>query len=132
MPEINENPESSSNRRIILSSAHALEVLRSHLEQNATRGLHLCPECHSTLVKPLEWLEARAGLWELMLHCPNCRWQTEGVYSQRQVDAFEEELEDGLSQMLADLSRLTEANMAEDVDRFAGALQSDLILPEDF
>lgn len=132
MPEINQNPEGSSNRRIILSSARALEVLRYHLEHNASRGLHLCPECNSPLVQPVEWHEARAGFWELNLQCPNCRWQTYGLYSQRQVDAFEEELEDGLDQILADLSRLTQANMAEEVDRFATALNSDLILPEDF
>jgi len=132
VPEINQNPEGSSNRRIILSSARALEVLRYHLEHTASRGLHLCPECTSSLVQPLDWHESRAGFWELMLECPNCRWQTDGQYSQRQVDAFEEELEDGLAEMLADLSRLTQANMAEEVDRFAAALQSDLILPEDF
>jgi hypothetical protein len=131
VPEINQNPE-GSNRRIILSSARALEVLRYHLEHTASRGLHLCAECDSPLVQPIEWQEARAGFWELTLHCPNCHWQSYGLYSQRQVDAFEEELEDGLAQMLADLSRLTQANMAEEVDRFASALQCDLILPEDF
>lgn len=129
---MNHNPEGSANRRIILSSARALEVLRYHLEHNASRGLHQCPECNSPLVQPIEWHEARTGFWELTLRCPNCQWQTYGLYSQRQVDAFEEELEDGLAQMLADLSRLTQANMAEEVDRFAGALARDLILPEDF
>ena len=34
--------------------------------------------------------------------------------------------------MLADLKRLTQANMAEEIDRFIGALNADLILPEDF
>jgi hypothetical protein len=132
VPETNQNPEGSANRRIILSSARALEVLRYHLEHNANRGLHLCAECNSPLVQPVEWHEGRAGFWELTLRCPNCRRQTEGLYSQRQVDAFEEELEDGLAQMLADLGRLTQANMAEEVDRFATALRSELILPEDF
>jgi hypothetical protein len=132
VPEINENSEGSSNRRITLSSARALEVLRHHLEHSAGRGLHLCPECDSRLVQPIGWHEARSGFWELMLQCPNCRWETDGVYSQHQVDAFEEELEDGLAEILADLSRLTQANMAEEVDRFTAALQSDLILPEDF
>jgi hypothetical protein len=34
--------------------------------------------------------------------------------------------------MLEDLQRLTRANMADEVDRFIAALDSDLILPEDF
>jgi hypothetical protein len=41
-------------------------------------------------------------------------------------------LDDGLTVMLADLQRLAYANMAGDVSRFASALRSDLILPEDF
>jgi hypothetical protein len=132
VPEINQNPEGSSNHRTSLSSARALEVLRHHLEHSGSRGLHMCPECHSRLVQPIDWREGRSGFWELMLQCPNCHWETDGVYSQHQVDAFEEELEDGLAEILADLSRLSQANMAEEVDRFTAALQSELILPEDF
>ena len=132
MPEIDQNPEGSSNRRIILSSARALEVLRYHLDHNASRGLHQCLECDSPLVQPTEWHEARAGFWELALRCPNCQWQTCSLFSQRQVDAFEEELEDGLVQMLADLGRLTQDNLTAEVDRLATALARDLILPEDF
>ncbi|HEY5189340.1 MAG TPA: hypothetical protein VII87_09920, partial [Solirubrobacteraceae bacterium] len=66
------------------------------------------------------------------LHCPNCDWVTEGVFDQDQVDAFEEHLDAGLADVLADLRSLTQANMAEEIDRFAAALQCDLILPEDF
>src|SRR3954469_2559924 len=80
VPEINQPPEGSSNRRTILSSARALEVLRYHLEHSASRGLHLCPQCNSRLVQPIDWHEGRAGFWELMLECPNCCWQTDGVY----------------------------------------------------
>ena len=41
-------------------------------------------------------------------------------------------LDDGLAEMLADLKRLTQANMAEEIDRFVTALRADFILPEDF
>ena len=34
--------------------------------------------------------------------------------------------------MLADLQRLAQANMADEIDRFISALRADLILPEDF
>jgi hypothetical protein len=34
--------------------------------------------------------------------------------------------------MIADLQRLTQANMAADVDRFVLALDAGFILPEDF
>jgi hypothetical protein len=130
--DMSENPDSPTNRRLILSNGRALEILRFHLEQTASRGLHLCPECDSGLVQPREWGAAPAGFWELELCCPNCHWEHEGLFSQAQVDAFEEQLDDGLVQMLGDLSRLAQANMAEDIDRFARALRCDLILPEDF
>ena len=70
--------------------------------------------------------------WELTLECPNCWWIEEGIYDREQVDRLEEKLDDGLAEMLGDLQRLTQANMAEQIDRFASALHADLILPEDF
>ena len=52
--------------------------------------------------------------------------------SAEQIDQLEEKLDDGLAEMLADLKRLAQANMAEEIDRFVTALKADLILPEDF
>jgi hypothetical protein len=129
---MNQNPDSNSIRRIILPSGRALEILKVQLGQTGQRGLQVCPECESHLVQPLEWQETRPGFWELTLQCPNCHWFDEGVFSQRQVDELEEHLDDGLAKMLNDLRRLTQANMAEEIDRFTAALQCDLILPEDF
>jgi hypothetical protein len=54
------------------------------------------------------------------------------VFTEREVHALEEELDQGLADMIRDLQRLTQANMADHVERFASALQTDLILPEDF
>jgi hypothetical protein len=130
--EMNQNPDSNSIRRIILPSGRALEILKVRLAHTDQCGLHVCPDCESHLVQPLEWQETHPGFWELTLRCPNCLWSDEGVFSQRQVDALEEHLDDGLAEMLNDLRRLTQANMAEEIDRFAAALQCDLILPEDF
>jgi hypothetical protein len=95
-------------------------------------GLHVCPECASHLVQPIEWREAPEGFWELILHCPNCDWLDGGVFDQGQVDALEERLDEGLTEILTDLRRLTQSNMAEEIERFTAALQGDLVLPEDF
>jgi predicted RNA-binding Zn-ribbon protein involved in translation (DUF1610 family) len=130
--EMNKDPNPESSRRMILPNGRALEALKSDLERVASRRLHICPECGSALVQPLEWHETQSGWWGLTLECPNCTWATAGLFSQGQVDAFEDELEDGLAEMLEDLTRLTQANMAEEIDRFATALEVDLILPEDF
>jgi hypothetical protein len=130
---MSQRPDSHSVRRIVLPSGRSIEVVRfSSPEESSILGLNVCPECQSGLVQPVQWGETAGGFWELTLLCPNCEWLTEGVFSQDQVDEFEEHLDEGLAEMLADLRRLTQANMAEEIDRFTAALQTDLILPEDF
>jgi hypothetical protein len=92
----------------------------------------VCGRCEAPLVQPLSWSETGDEHWELELICPNCQWTTTGVYSQAEVEELEDRLEEGLSEMLADLQRLAQANMSEEIDRFVSALAGDKILPEDF
>lgn len=125
-------PESHSIRRIVLPSGRAIEVVRPAGGSAPAQGLHVCPECGSHLVQPLEWGEGASGTWELTLRCPNCQWLVDGIYARDQIDKFEEQLDDGLADMLSDLRRLTQANMAEEIERFIAALRVDCILPEDF
>lgn len=127
---MNKEPDSHAIRRILLPSGQSIEVVRS--APKPADGLHICPECGSDLVQPLEWGEGTGGSWELTLQCPNCHWLVEGIYSRDKIDQFEEQLDDGLADMLADLRRLTQANMAEEIERFVAALEADMILPEDF
>jgi hypothetical protein len=129
---MNPNPDYHSIRRIVLPSGRSIEVVRFLLDEQSTPELHICPQCESPLVQPIDWTEAPQGFWELTLCCPNCDWSDEGVFDQDQVDALEEKLDEGLTEMLSDLRRLTQSNMTEDIERFATALHADLILPEDF
>jgi len=129
---MNPNPDYHSIRRIVLPSGRSIEVVRFFLDEQSTRGLHICPECESPLVQPVDWTEAPQGFWELTLYCPNCDWLDKGVFDQDQVDSLEEKLDEGLTEMLSDLRRLTQSNMTEEIERFATALHADLILPEDF
>jgi hypothetical protein len=119
-------------RRIVLPSGRAIEIVRFQTQDPDTEGLHICQACASHLVHPIDWHEAPRGFWELILHCPNCDRVDEGVFDQDQVDALEEQLDEGLTGMLTDLRRITQSNMAEEIERFTAALQGDLVLPEDF
>jgi hypothetical protein len=101
-------------------------------DQQTRQGLHVCGGCQSELVQPVAWSEAADERWELTLHCPNCGLSTEGVYEREEVDQLEERLDEGLADMLRDLQRLTQANMADEIDRFVSALHADHVLPEDF
>jgi hypothetical protein len=131
---MSQDPKQHSVRRIVLPSGRSIEVVRfDGVEEPTTEGgLHICPDCRSDLVQPIEWSEAPGERWELLLGCPNCHWFDEGIYSQQAVYALEEHLDEGLADMLHDLQRLTHANMTEQVDRFIAALHADHILPEDF
>ncbi|HEX4862550.1 MAG TPA: hypothetical protein VFV02_00665 [Acidimicrobiales bacterium] len=124
--------DNHSIRRIVLPSGRSIEVVRFGETDNATRQLHVCPWCDSHLVQPIAWSEERNSRWQLTLECPNCSWIENGVFDRRQVEELEDRLDEGLAEMIADLQRLAQANMAEDIDRFADALQRDLVLPEDF
>ncbi len=129
---MNENRDRHSVRRIVLPSGRSIEVVRFEAEDATRRGLHICPACDCELVQPVCWSETEDHRWELTLECPNCGWLEDGIYQREQIDRLEEKLDDGLAEMLADLKRLTQANMADEIDRFIRALNADFILPEDF
>jgi hypothetical protein len=54
------------------------------------------------------------------------------VFGQEQCDTFDDELERGTDALTRDYKRLMTANLAEEIDRFAKALEVDGILPADF
>jgi hypothetical protein len=125
-------------RKVVLPSGRSIEVVYYESlpapapVQAPLDDLHICPECDRTLVFPVEWEEVSPTHWEVLLRCPNCEWVEAGVYDQRTVDRFDEELDHGTEVLMRDLKRLTKANMEEEIERFTVALGSDLILPEDF
>jgi hypothetical protein len=148
--ETNYNEQQGTGvKRIVLPSGKTIEVVSfSDLTQElaskaeaiepgyrrspASNGLHVCPDCSSHLVYPTEWEEENRSRWQVWLHCPNCDWLGDGVYEQQVLDEFDEELDRGMEELAADLSRLSRANMADAVDRFAAALAADAIQPMDF
>jgi hypothetical protein len=96
------------------------------------QDLHVCVECTSELVYPVQWEESGPENWSVLLHCPNCDVYREGVFTQDTVETFDEELDRGADALARDYKRLMRANMADEIDRFVGALNADAILPEDF
>lgn len=130
---MNENQSHHSVRRIVLPSGRSIEVVRFQADDTeGPRALHLCDGCGSDLVQPVAWGRPSDDGLELTLECPNCGRHEMGTFTRDQVEQLEERLDDGLADMLDDLQRLTQANMSDEIERFAAALQADLILPEDF
>jgi hypothetical protein len=102
------------------------------VEGSGERELHICPECRSELVHPVDWGPVGRSRWRVDLRCPECEWFVSEVHDQKVMDAFDEILDQGTEGLLADLSELSRAIMEEEVDRFIDALDRDLILAEDF
>jgi hypothetical protein len=94
--------------------------------------LHICFHCAGELVYPLDWSEEGPRHWRIVLRCPECESRREGVFDQAAVEKLDDELDRGSSALLGDLRRMTHANMSEEIEFFARALDADLILPSDF
>jgi hypothetical protein len=98
----------------------------------APAQLHICFHCSGELVYPLDWSEEGPRHWRIVLRCPECESRREGVFDQAAVERLDDELDRGSSALLGDLRRMTHANMSEEIEFFARALEADLILPSDF
>jgi hypothetical protein len=124
-------------RRVTLPSGRSIEVvyfepLAAPSAPRRLDDLHVCPACDRDLVYPVDWEEASMTHWEVVLRCPNCEWSETGTFDQATVDRFDEQLDLGTEALVRDLRRLVQANMEDEADRFAAALEANAILPEDF
>jgi hypothetical protein len=140
------NPDQENVRHIQLSDGKLIEVFfldyprdeepaagaEAGRTQPQPRELHRCQDCGSDFVQPLEWEPAGPAGWEVLLRCPECEHLEIGVFSQREVDHFDAELDDGSEALEQALREFTRRNMSEDIERFVDALQRELVLPCDF
>ena len=129
-------------KRVVLPSGKTIVVVyfRDGRDQSPPRhpspepnqDLHVCIECDSGLVYPVRWDEAGPENWSVLLHCPNCEVYREGVFAQKTVEAFDEQLDRGGDVLEREYKRLLRTNMEEELERFTRALEAEAILPEDF
>ena len=149
MPAGTPTPEGHYVKRVVLPSGKTIEVVyfdadgAEGIQEAGIRGLpeaaapiqhelHICRECRSELVYPVEWEEAGPEYWRVALRCPNCEWTAAGVFPQELADVFDERLDEGTEQVVGDLKRLMHANMNDEIERFVAALEAGALLPEDF
>jgi len=95
--------------------------------------MHVCPECGSCLVQPTCWEQAgdRAH-WRVWRRCPECEWSCESVHGEREIDAYDEQLDLGADELAEELRALEQANMADMIEAFVTGLDADLIGADDF
>jgi len=93
----------------------------------------MCPECDSGLVQPTRWEQtADRSHWRLWRRCPECGWECDAVHGEREIDAFDEELDCGAEALNEVLKALERESMENIADSFAKALHENLITADDF
>ena len=98
----------------------------------ALDALTLCGSCESPLVQPAGWAEDRDGAWQLELRCPECEERATTVIDEGLADQLTLFHERARALVELSLIRLAGDNAEAEIERFARALEQDLILPEDF
>ena len=125
-------------QQIPLPAGEQIELVpsdRAHASEGngSPAQLHVCFHCAGELVYPLDWSEEGPRHWRIILRCPECESRREGVFDQASVERLDDEgFDRGSSALLGDLRRMTHANMSEEIEFFARALDADLIVPSDF
>jgi hypothetical protein len=127
-------------KKVVLPSGKTIEVVlfperadeTGHATVEPEQDLSVCVACACRMVYPGNWEEAGPGNWSVILCCPNCGHEREGVFTQATVESFDEQLDEGADVLGRDYKRLVRANLVEEIDRFVEALRVDAILPEDF
>jgi hypothetical protein len=126
---IQERPQETGAEELGLTPGATPQAAAS---STSSDRLHVCFHCAGELAYPLDWCEEGPRHWRIVLRCPDCESLREGVFEQTAVESLDDELDRGASALLADLKRITHANMTDEIEFFVRALDADLIVPSDF
>jgi predicted RNA-binding Zn-ribbon protein involved in translation (DUF1610 family) len=120
--------------RVLAGSINIPMDRTSHTRiKTETAGLHVCRACGSGLVQPTRWEQAGdRDHWHLWRRCPECGWNGDAIHSGREIDAYDEVLEEGTQALAGVLAELVRENMQHVVDSLSEALRADLITADDF
>jgi hypothetical protein len=104
-----------------------------HGAANSEHGLHVCPRCGSKFVQPTRWEQTGSRLhWHIWRRCPECEWHSDAVHGEREIDVFDEALDEGSEMLSERLKELEREGVREIADVFSVALAADLITADDF
>ena len=96
------------------------------------RPILMCPECGSDKACPIEWAEAGAHHWWLLIRCGECEAWIQATIGNALAAALDIELDRQQAQITHALAALEAQRMAEDADVLATALELDLVDADDF
>lgn len=119
-------------RRVTLAGGRTIDVMLLGPAALSGPEPHVCGACSSELVHPIDWCDVGGGCWRVLLRCPNCERRQEGVFGPGTLARLDSALDEATRAMVGDLRQLAQANVEDEVDRFASALREGHIWPMDF
>lgn len=99
---------------------------------DALDSLTICGSCDSMLVQPQTWRQAPPRSWKVELRCPECEERGSAVVGEELAEQLTLFHERARALVEVSMLRLASENAEREIERFARALEADLILPEDF
>jgi hypothetical protein len=96
------------------------------------RRLIACAACGSRVVNPVAWHENGETQWWVRLRCGESAWTREVTITDDEAKQFDRDLDPGLLAIQSTVARLDRERMLSEMERFATALERDLIGPMDF
>ena len=109
-----------------------VEVFKRRRRHLPGAGLHECSLCHDDSVVPVRAEPLELGRWDLRLRCGQCGTYRDVVVSDGAARRYEVDLERGMSEIAAALTRQDRDRMAAEARVFIAALEHDLIDAVDF
>jgi hypothetical protein len=102
-------------------------------------SLRICPECDCRLCFESAAEPLTPDSWLVVVQCPNCWHAWRATVGDLELELFEHALDDDTLAIEAALDELAYENIideatrwAQEVERFAAALEANAILPMDF
>jgi hypothetical protein len=91
-----------------------------------------CSDCGADFVYPVEWSPNDGGTWWMVLRCGACGASREATVPDDEAERYDRELDLAEHSIRLAADRLSKELLEEQADRFATALELDLIGAEDF
>jgi hypothetical protein len=91
-----------------------------------------CPECGADFVYPVEWSPNDGSTWWMLLRCGACGTTREETVPDADAERYDRELDLAEYHIRLAAERLSKELLEEQAERFATALELDLIGAEDF
>lgn len=104
---------------------------QQHESAVAAHDLTFCG-CGCDYVQPVQWDEAGSKHWRMEMRCPNCENCTTTIVSDEVVDYYDLEMEMGARVLAKSLHDAVAQREEDEIARLRLALDTELILPEDF